>query len=568
MYQDRYGLLSKISLLTGTSMLLFCILWVVEGEMLLLKAGLLGAIPLLLNLYFIPKKKYDFAALVVIFTANLSIWLYDEGVYGDTGFNYFLISILISHFVLFKSSEKAGIYFGIFMTVLTGVLIHIPGGSPRIYSRIEGLHIETLPLNYINIVLSSLVCLLAILSMVYENIKYEKLLQKALKDAEAAAEVKSQFLSNMSHELRTPLNAVVGMTRILLRDKPRDDQKEWLEVLRFSSDNLLHVINEILDFSRLDAKKLILSKAPFSLKQLLFNLDKTFRSSAEEKQLRLIIDVDSSLPRYVMGDAARLTQILNNLISNAIKFTDKGHIQVIVQNERMEDGRCLVKFSVEDTGIGIELEKQKQIFDRFAQASPETTRKYGGTGLGLSISSKLLELHGCLLSLKSEPGKGSCFYFEIPYTCGEMPQDEIMHTDNNETLLDLSNYTILVAEDNVINQLVVLNFIERWGVKAYVANNGKEAVKMAETYHPDLILMDIHMPEMDGFEATRRIRKHSDAHVNQIPILALTASTLIDSQTEFFESGMDDFMRKPFDPDILFAKLSAHLQKHPHKTVA
>jgi len=568
MYQDRYGLLSKISFLTGIAMLLFCILWIVEGQMLLLKAGLLGTIPLFLNLYFIPKKKYDFAALVVIFTANLSIWLYDEGVYGDTGFNYFLISILISHFVLFKSSEKAGIYFGIFMTVLTGVLIHISGASPRIYSRIEGLHIETLPLNYINIVLSSLVCLVVILSMVYENIKYEKLLQKALKDAEAAAEAKSQFLSNMSHELRTPLNAVVGMTRILLRDQPRDDQKEWLEVLRFSSDNLLHVINEILDFSRLDAKKLILSKAPFSLKQLLFNLDKTFRSSVEEKQLRLIIDVDSSLPHYVMGDAARLTQILNNLISNAIKFTDKGHIQVIVQNQRMEDGRCLVKFSVEDTGIGIEQEKQKLIFDRFAQASPETTRKYGGTGLGLSISSKLLELHGSMLSLRSEPGGGSCFYFEIPYTCGEMPQDEIMQTENNNSLLDLSNYTILVAEDNVINQLVVLNFIERWGVKAYVAHNGKEAVKMAETYHPDLILMDIHMPEMDGFEATRRIRHHSDSTINTVPIIALTASTLIDSQTEFFESGMDDFLRKPFDPDILFAKLSAHLQKHPHKTVA
>jgi PAS domain S-box-containing protein len=374
--------------------------------------------------------------------------------------------------------------------------------------------------------------------------------------AEQAAKAKSQFLSVMSHELRTPLNAVIGITHLLLQSQPREDQQEDLRTLQFSGESLLHIINDILDFTKLDSGKVELSAVDFNLRELVQSLYQSFSFKAKEKDIVFDIEYDSRMAFFVKGDSYRLSQVLNNLISNAIKFTQTGSVKLKVAMTEDNGAAFVARFSVIDTGIGIALDKQEKIFEQFTQADSDTTRIYGGTGLGLSISARLVELMGSIILIDSTPGKGSTFHFSIGLQRGEVadPVAAIPKpvTKTNE---HFKNKRILLAEDNLFNANIARRFITGWGGEIDLVVDGRQALEFVSRKKYDLILMDVQMPLLDGFACTRKIRKH----FKDIPIIAVTASPKNEIISEIMECGMNDFVSKPFKPNELRTKILEYL---------
>jgi PAS domain S-box-containing protein len=370
--------------------------------------------------------------------------------------------------------------------------------------------------------------------------------------AEQAAKAKSQFLSVMSHELRTPLNAVIGITHLLLQSQPREDQQEDLRTLQFSGESLLHIINDILDFTKLDSGKIELSSIDFNLRELTQSLYQSFSFKAKEKGIVFDVEYDERMPFYVKGDSFRLSQVLNNLISNAIKFTLEGFVKLKVEMAERQGATYVTRFSVIDSGIGIPEDKLDKIFEQFTQADSDTTRLYGGTGLGLSISSRLVELMGSSILVASSPGKGSDFHFTLPLLQGHQTDAATATTKivpkSNE---QFKNKTILLAEDNVFNANIARRFITGWGAQLEIVVDGRQALEFVSRRKYDLILMDVQMPVLDGFACTRKIRKH----FKDIPIIAITASPKNEIIHEIMSCGMNDFVSKPFKPNELRTKL-------------
>lgn len=394
--------------------------------------------------------------------------------------------------------------------------------------------------------------------------KKEQLEEKVdeLKEAKAKVEegskAKSEFLTTMSHEIRTPMNAIIGMTNLLVKDNPREDQLEQLEILDFSAKTLLSLINDVLDFSKIESGKIEFEEVPFKLEDVLNSVIESFRFTASKKDVRLYIDMKDDLPDVLIGDPNRLTQIINNLVSNAVKFTEEGSVGVIVQ--LMEDKEPYqIKFSVCDTGIGISEEKKSEIFKSFTQERSDTSRVFGGTGLGLTISKKLVELQGGEIYLESKKGKGSTFFVEIPFDAN--PDENAQTTSFNQFSLpdSLNGATVMVVEDNAINQKVMMRFLDKWNIEAVVVGDGEEAVETLKEQYVNLILMDLQMPVMDGYEATRKIRKMSDKKKSSVPIVALTAAALKEVKEQVFASGMNDYLTKPFNPPELQKKLEFYI---------
>ncbi|WP_299452219.1 PAS domain-containing protein [uncultured Microscilla sp.] len=388
--------------------------------------------------------------------------------------------------------------------------------------------------------------------------RFERELITAKQKAEEAALAKEQFLSTMSHEIRTPMNAVIGMTHVLLENKPRVDQLENLKILKFSAQTLLSLINDILDFTKIDSGKVEFEEVLFDLPELIESIQKSFAFTAQEKNIRLRFSTDTNIPHKVIGDPVRLTQVLTNLMNNAIKFTLKGEVKLMLQFIAQNNRQVQVRFTVKDTGVGIPKEKQQIIFDRFTQANPETIRKFGGTGLGLAIVKRLLELQDSQIHLESEENKGAKFYFDLKLDKYMPTLDKNKNTVDAATSNKASGGKILLVEDTKINQLVVAKFLKTWQLTIEYALNGVEAVEQAKNNHYDLILMDLQMPEMDGYEATRKIRL-LPAHKNT-PIIALTASALVEERERAFESGVNDYLTKPFSPNELYNKIIRHIQ--------
>ncbi len=373
-------------------------------------------------------------------------------------------------------------------------------------------------------------------------------LTRAKNEAERATRAKADFLSIMSHEIRTPLNGVIGLANHLLDSNPRADQTNDLTTLRFSAKNLLTILNDILDFSRSEAEKITLESVDFDLSTLTDNLVRTHQAAAEGKGIALTFEA-SNAPKHVKGDPTRLGQVLNNLLSNAIKFTAEGSVTLAVTSGQTPD---MVHFSVIDTGIGLSEAQQQVIFDEFSQASPDISRRYGGTGLGLAISKRLVHLMDSQIRLTSQEGKGSCFEFEVLLPTVSPPHQTL---DTLNTQPSLEGLHVLLAEDNRINQIVVKKFLQRWGIHLDIVVNGKEALEKVQNHLYDLVLMDIHMPEMDGREATRLIRTLSSPLHAQTPVIALTASVLQLDNHWLTEAGLDGFVMKPFEPEDLRAAI-------------
>lgn len=381
------------------------------------------------------------------------------------------------------------------------------------------------------------------------NIKneLEQTLLMAKDNAEKAARAKSDFLSVMSHEIRTPLNAIIGNIHILKQEKHLPEQNEFINTLEISSHNLLNLINDILDFSKIEDGKVKFEKKSFSLKSLLSDIRSTNKFRADEHQNIINLNYSNDLPEYVVGDSLRLGQILNNLVSNAIKFTSNGTIDINISLIEETSSTIKINFEVQDSGIGIEEENVQKVFERFTQANSNITRVHGGSGLGLAIVKKLLVLMNSDIQLKSKFGVGSVFYFSLEFQSSS--QTEAITVKNNETeSQSLVGVNVLLVEDVKFNIIVAKKMMETWKVNIDLAENGLEALEKVQKKNFDVILMDLQMPIMDGLTATKRIRELNI----KTPIIALTASVSNDTQTEVFNCGMNDYLTKPFNPKDLF----------------
>lgn len=386
---------------------------------------------------------------------------------------------------------------------------------------------------------------------VSSRIELENNMRRAKELAEKANQAKDDFLANMSHEIRTPMNAIIGFTDILLDTALNGEQKECLDAIKSAGQNLLGIINDILDFSKIQSGKLTLEMYPFSLKDLVHNTCALLKIKANEKNLALHVSIDSSIPENLHGDQVRINQILYNLIGNAIKFTESGSVTVSVQMEKDDGLNCKIKFLVRDTGIGIASDKLEAIFDRFTQASSETTRKYGGTGLGLSISKNLISIHGGELEVASKINHGSVFSFSLLFSHASEPKTYSKQR-NLADVLPLGKVKVLLVEDNDLNQKLAKKVISNFNFEYYLAENGRIAVEKLRTEKFDIVLMDLQMPEMDGYQATKAIRDELKLNV---PIMAMTAHSLVGEMDKCISVGMNDYISKPFKADDLYYKI-------------
>ena len=404
-----------------------------------------------------------------------------------------------------------------------------------------------------NVIVSLIIYVLAsqLEKALVESKKKTHELNRALESEKQASAAQSRFLATMSHEIRTPLNGILGLTDVVLSHDISESARPNLEKIQRSGLSLNRILNDILDLSKLNAGKLALEIIPFDLKSTAKDCVAFYAQLAQNKGISLRIEVDKTLNTCVVGDATRLSQVLNNLVSNAIKFTHQGSVTLGLSKGEASKTHQFVRFSVKDTGDGIDASEQERVFDAFTQANSSINRMHGGTGLGLQIVKSLVEAMGGTVYLKSAVGQGSEFYFELPFEIA----DSVIGAKEQESTPSFSNLTVLVAEDNDINQVVAKSLLEDTGLKVALANNGKEAVEIALKQHFDLILMDLHMPEMNGSEAALALRK---ANIT-IPIIAFTAAVVAEEIDKALASGMNGYLTKPVNKTELHAVLTKYL---------
>lgn len=378
---------------------------------------------------------------------------------------------------------------------------------------------------------------------------------RAKEEALQLSKAKEMFLSVMSHEIRTPLNAVLGLSRVLHEENTSEEQAESLSLLKFSAENLMALINDILDLTKIETGNLELEQTEVPLKELISKTMSSVQFKAVEKGIAFRSEIDANVPELIKGDDTRLYQILMNILGNSLKFTEKGEIKLKLDMVEETQGSVFLKFQISDTGIGIPSDKLGQIFEVYKQAGTDTTRKYGGTGLGLSITKKLIELHHSEIFVESKVGEGTKFTFTIEFQKADQQEAKSKSKDTQQL-----KGTVLVADDNKINCFLARKVLSKWGIDVEFAENGKVAVEKVLENKYNLVLMDIQMPEMDGYEATEKIRSLADGAFKDLPIIALTASILAGDMDNISKAGMNGYLLKPFNPEDLYSTIEDYFE--------
>jgi len=473
-----------------------------------------------------------------------------------------VIAIQAIIMVLISSFYGLGRPWGVFYSCLACVSVLLP---PIVHFRLDGLN--TLP-HHLNLIYITINWVVIVVSHLYfHNILFALLgsTQQRNRELSELARAKTNFLSTMSHELRTPLNSVIGLAELLRENYKDENQRKQIEILLFSANGLLSLINDVLDINKLDAGKLELEKTKFSLLKLVRGITSAMEAKAKEKGITFQLEISNIGEEETFNsDPTRLGQILNNLISNAIKFTTEGTVTFKLAKINTDDSYAEILFEVIDTGIGIDPQQQEQIFQPFQQAMAQTTRKFGGTGLGLTIVRELLEMFGSHIQVTSALGKGTTMSFTLRLECMANNPVEIGLKRDNE-LQDFSKLRVLLAEDNQINIFFMKQLFKRWEINPDYAANGKETLEMVKVKNYDVILMDMYMPEMDGIAATEAIRKLADSEKASTYIIALTASVSGVLQHRVMEAGINDYLQKPFQLTELSEKLSTAQTKIAHE---
>ena len=423
-------------------------------------------------------------------------------------------------------------------------------------ARIWGFFITAMALG------SLIVAFLFIINQGRNQQRMIKALNESEKRSKEFANMQEQFLANMSHEIRTPMNSILGFTNLLKRTELNPMQREYVQNIHSAGENLLTLVNDILDLSKIEAGMMHIEETRFSLRSMVSSVGAMFIEKIREKNLKFNVHIDKDVPDILSGDAVRLTQILVNLISNAVKFTDKGEITVYVQLLASSETNARIKLCVKDTGIGIAPEKQSAIFERFQQAELETTRRFGGTGLGLSIVKQLIEMQGGTIKLDSEVGKGSEFIVELNYKLPDLAQMYSEALAEQEEQVPLQKIKVLVAEDNHMNQQLVKHLMKSWSLDHVIVSTGIEAVEELKRNAYSIVLMDIQMPDMDGYTATTIIRNELKLNV---PIIAMTAHAMVGEKEKCLQLGMNDYVSKPIKETVLYNIIARHAQHIPEK---
>lgn len=537
---------------------------VYEHQQVLLNRAIINLLlyAILLKLLFSKRISIPLTSHLLLINATIVIWMnifYSSQSIGTITLQFAFMATISGFYLL---NKKWGLIYSLLsmLPVIAFILMKNEGllhftEAPEMLKYPGTLVISTF--NFITIILAHYLFLEAFNQNIEDKQQLNLKLEDAVKEANKLAQSKSDFLSTMSHELRTPLNMVIGMTELLNDTSHSKEQQENLKVLNFSATSLHSLINDILDFNKLESSKIELESVSLNLYDLLYSICAGLDMQAKEKGLQFVLEMDDEVKKYnVITDPTRITQIIYNLVGNGIKFTTAGTIKLTLDVVKKSEHRMLVRFSVSDTGIGISESEQQLIFEPFIQASTSTTRSYGGTGLGLSIVKRLLTLFGSTIELESTPGKGSSFVFTIDF------KTDITSTINNGSSQDneghLTGLRILAAEDNAMNTFLLKKLCTKWNTEPVVVENGIQVVKAMNSGVFDVVLMDIHMPEMDGYEASRQIRQISDPQWSGIPIIALTASVSHNLEAKIKEAGMNDYVRKPFHSNDLFSKLKKY----------
>ncbi len=520
----------------------------------------------LLAYWFNSRKKLETGRIISVINLNvyLIVMTYIEGLKGGTYLFYFPYFLVLT-FVVSIDKHFRGWLFAYSVTLFSALVCL--NFSPETNASVQVIS-ETMYKKLFNSNLSIAITLTVIFSyailrinkdhedaILQENSNLKKAemeLIKAKKKAEVAANAKSRFLSNMSHELRTPLNGIIGATNLLLEEKSLPHQHSSLDILKYSSQHMMMLVNDILDYHKIEAGKLELVQRPINMMEFMHRIISQFGAQVQSKGLKFNTAIDVHLDNEMFTDETRLYQILSNLLSNAIKFTDKGSISLTAKQLYATSEKAVVQFVVKDTGIGIAESKHKEIFLSFTQANIDTTRKYGGTGLGLTISKRLINMFNSELMLKSQEGSGSEFFFTIEL---KINQEAKLYSHNEDTheLTSLDGVKILIAEDNKVNMSIAKRFMKKWGIEVTEATNGVEAVEKFKNGHYDLMLIDLEMPEMDGPSALKEIRKINST----VPAMAFTAAVYDNMEGDLFKKGFIGYIHKPFRPQDLHSKIRA-----------
>ncbi len=471
---------------------------------------------------------------------------------GPSVMLYFLTLPLIS---LYFTGPKNGLIFTLIglVTLITGLYLHSSGHEIPLFSKLANEVVL-----HTGVTLICLYCLITYFTWHYERSLIDTRDRVKVSESKAlqANKTKDIFWANMSHEIRTPLNGILGMTNLLLDSRLNQDQEELIEIIRDSSENLNIILSDVIDYSKMESNELEVLKKPFSLHKCLEQVVSLFEHAAKEKRINLSYSIDSDVSCGILTDESRLRQILINLVANAIKFTDQGFVKILVEKGTKKD---LLNFIIEDSGIGIPLDKRDKLFEPFSQIDDGSSRRYGGTGLGLTICKKLLEILGGKIRVESRLGEGSIFSFNLRAMPVQIKSRQRTTQSTTQEALQLTrtlSLRILVVEDNPVNRRLIISLLNKNGFSPDYAENGLEAVELTLKNTYDLIFMDIQMPEMDGITATRKIIENNP--VKRPKIVAVTANVLQEDRDRCFEAGMDDFMAKPINNNILLAILERY----------